>query len=109
MEVVTLITQFKKGALELCVLALLNKRDLYGYEIVTLISEEIEVTVGTIYPLLKRIKKEGYVETETKDSPDGPSRKYYKLTVKGQEVLENNIEEWKKFSQKINKIVGVES
>jgi PadR family transcriptional regulator PadR len=102
------ITQLKKGALEMCVLALLEKNDRYGYELVTLISEEIDVTLGTIYPLLKRIKGEGYVETRTVDSTDGPSRKYYSLTDKGREILTENITEWKSFTQKINRMIQKE-
>ncbi len=101
-----MITQLKKGALELCVLYLLNQEDMYGYELVTKISKEIEVTVGTIYPLLKRIKADGYVDTKTIDSPNGPSRKYYHLTKTGIEVLNKNVVEWKSFSSKINKMIG---
>ncbi len=101
-----MITQLKKGALELCVLAMLKEEDRYGYELVTLISQEIEVTVGTIYPLLKRIRQEGYVATETRDSPDGPSRKYYHLTDAGREVLARNIGEWRDFYTKINRMIG---
>lgn len=100
-----MITQLKKGALEMCVLALLEEQDRYGYELVTLLSEEIDVTLGTIYPLLKRIKTEGYVEVNTVDSPDGPSRKYYHLTEKGREELDGSKEEWENFYRKINAIV----
>lgn len=101
-----MITQLKKGTLELCVLSLLNQKDMYGYELVTKISEDIEITVGTIYPLMKRIKEEGYVETQTVDSPNGPSRKYYHLTEAGKQILEENIKEWKAFSEKINRMIG---
>lgn len=101
-----MITQLKKGALEMCVMALLEKEDRYGYELVTLISEEIDVTLGTIYPLLKRIKNEGLVETKTVDSPDGPSRKYYHLTEKGHQVLQENIGEWMAFTRRINRILA---
>lgn len=100
-----MITQLKKGALELCVLALLEQRDRYGYELVTLISEEIEVTVGTIYPLLKRIKELGLVDTETVESPDGPARKYYRLTPEGRDVFTKQAAEWKSFTEKINRMI----
>jgi len=103
------LTQLKKGALELCVLAQLRDQDRYGYELVAAISAEIEVTLGTIYPLLKRIKQSGYVETETKESAGGPARKYYHLTDSGREVLEQNIEAWSDFSTKINKMIGAKS
>ncbi|MDR1465608.1 MAG: PadR family transcriptional regulator [Oscillospiraceae bacterium] len=102
------MTQLKKGALELCVLALLEKGDRYGYELVTLISAEIEVTVGTIYPLLKRIKEDGCVETNTVESSDGPARKYYHLTDTGRSVLARQVAEWRSFSAKINRMIGAE-
>lgn len=101
-----MLTQLKKGALELCVLAQLKGRDRYGYELVSAISAEIEVTLGTIYPLLKRIKQIGYVETETRESADGPARKYYRLTGEGRAALERNIEEWTDFSTRINRMIG---
>ncbi len=99
-------TQLKKGTLEMCVLALLSKGDRYGYELVTLISEEIEVTVGTIYPLLGRMKNEDLIESETRDSPDGPSRKYYHLTKNGDKKLKSCVDEWHSFAKGINNIVG---
>ena len=103
-----MITQFKKGALELCVLAQLRAGDKYGYELATVISNEIKVSLGTIYPLLKRVRQSGYVETEVHESTDGPARKYYHLTVKGREVLTQNISEWFEFSKRINKMIGAD-
>lgn len=101
-----MITQLKKGTLEMCVLSLLTDNDRYGYELVTLISKEIEVTVGTIYPLLNRLKKEALIESETRDSPDGPSRKYYHLTEKGRIAFATSVEEWQKFAAGIDRILG---
>lgn len=101
-----MVTQLKKGTLELCVLSLLKRKDMYGYELVTSISEKIEVTAGTIYPLLKRIKADGYVETVTVDSPSGPSRKYYHLTSAGHAALDEYVTQWQAFSQKINGMIG---
>jgi len=101
-----MLTQFKKGALELCVLAQLRDNEKYGYELATAISSEIEVSLGTIYPLLKRVKQLGYVETQMHESADGPARKYYRLTAKGRSALDDNIAEWTDFSKKINKMIG---
>ena len=75
--------QFKKGVLELCVLALLAKKNRYGYELVNEISKKIKISEGTIYPLLRRLKKEGYVTTYLEESREGAPRKYYELTEKG--------------------------
>ncbi|MDR1513744.1 MAG: PadR family transcriptional regulator [Propionibacteriaceae bacterium] len=103
-----MITQLKKGVLELCVLALLKDEDRYGYELITLISEEIHVTAGTVYPLLKRIKAEGYVDHRTVDSPDGPSRKYYSLTERGRAELDQAVAEWLDFYPRVNTMIGVQ-
>ena len=72
--------QLKKGVMDMLVLALLTQSDRYGYEIVSTISEYIEISEGTIYPLFNRLKKEKYVETYLKESTTGPSRKYYHIT-----------------------------
>ncbi|WP_374717013.1 PadR family transcriptional regulator [Geobacillus thermodenitrificans] len=98
-------TQFKKGVLELCVLALLNKQDRYGYEIVQKISEQMVISEGSVYPLLRRLKKEDYLTTYLQESNEGPPRKYYKLTEKGRNHLRNLHEEWIQFSEGVNQII----
>lgn len=55
--------QFKKGALELCVLSQLALRDQYGYELTENISKEMKLAAGTLYLILKRLRDEEYVET----------------------------------------------
>ncbi|WP_332634924.1 PadR family transcriptional regulator [Halalkalibacter flavus] len=97
--------QFKKGVLELCVLILLDKQDRYGYELVQKISEKIAISEGTVYPLLRRLTKEGYFTTYLKESSEGPSRKYYKLTDSGREFLHELLEEWKEFSNGVNQLI----
>jgi PadR family transcriptional regulator PadR len=97
--------QFKKGALDLCVLALLAERDMYGYELVTAVSKGIEISEGTIYPLLKRIKDEGYVTTYLKESQEGPPRKYYSITSEGLAVKKELEREWLKLIGGVNKIL----
>ena len=97
--------QLKKGALDLCVLALLGKCDRYGYELVSQISEKIHISEGTMYPLLKRIKDEGLVTTYLKESTEGPPRKYYRLTHEGKEMLVNLNKEWIEFIEGVNSII----
>ncbi|NLM05866.1 MAG: PadR family transcriptional regulator [Tissierellia bacterium] len=104
--VITTNIQFKKGVLELCVLSMLTRRDFYGYEIVDHISEYITISEGTIYPLLRRFDKEGYVETYLEESTGGPARKYYRLTAKGEETYEELKEEWFSFVDNVNQLVG---
>ena len=94
-------TQFKKGVLELCVLNLLRIDDCYGYKIANEISKKIEVSEGTIYPLLRRLKNEGYVTTYLKESKTGPPRKYYKLTKIGEKRVLLLSKQWKNFTKKV--------
>jgi len=97
--------QLKKGTLELCVLSLLSNADMYGFELVGEISSEIQISEGTIYPLLKRIKDEGYVTTYLRESQEGPPRKYYQLTSLGRTTLQSLEAEWQSIVAGINKIL----
>ncbi|MCX7708459.1 MAG: PadR family transcriptional regulator [Clostridia bacterium] len=97
--------QFKKGVLELCVLSMLFKKDCYGYELVNEISKNILISEGTIYPLLKRLKDEGYFTTYLEESQEGPPRKYYKLTDLGASTKVELEKEWFSFVEGVNKIV----
>ena len=94
--------QFKKGVLELIVLQSVSKKDMYGYELVLEVSKVVDVNEGTIYPLLKRLTNENYFETYLKPSTEGPSRKYYKITVLGQKRLSELKESWIEFSSSVN-------
>jgi len=98
-------TQLKKGTLELCVLSLLSKADMYGFELVGKISAQIQISEGTIYPLMKRIRDEGYVTTYLQESQEGPPRKYYSITSSGRTTLKTMEEEWRSLSSGINKIL----
>ncbi|MDD2715033.1 MAG: PadR family transcriptional regulator [Candidatus Wallbacteria bacterium] len=97
--------QFKKGVLEMCVLSLLASQDCYGYELVQEISKRIEIAIGTIYPLLNRLKRENYFENYLSESGEGPPRKYYRLTPKGHEHTKNLIGEWKEFIKQVDTII----
>ncbi|CAM3892777.1 PadR family transcriptional regulator [Cohnella lubricantis] len=97
--------QFKKGVLELCVLVLLDKQDRYGYELVQTISEQIAISEGTVYPLLRRMTKEDYCTTYLRESNEGPSRKYYRLTDKGRTYLRQLKEDWQAFIHGVHQIL----
>lgn len=98
-------TQFKKGVLELIVLLSVNESDRYGYELIVEVSKVVDINEGTIYPLLKRLTNEKYFETYLQESNEGPSRKYYKITVLGKSRLKELKENWVEFSNSINKFV----
>lgn len=97
--------QFKKGVLELCVLSLIAQQDRYGYELVELISRNIEIAEGTIYPLLRRLTKDGLCTTYLVESMEGPPRKYYRLTTAGREVQQRLLEEWEQFVRGVQNVV----
>ncbi len=81
--------QLRKGVLELCILNDIRNRRMYGYEIVRNLRkiEGLIISEGTIYPILSRLKRQGLVTTSIQDSPEGPPRKYYKLTKQGKEMV----------------------
>lgn len=98
-------TQIKKGLLDLCVLSFLIDRDMYGYEIVQSISKSIEVSEGTIYPILRRLSKEGYFETYIVESNEGPARKYYRITALGIEFYKKQLNSWEKLKNGMDSIL----
>ncbi|MBY0221820.1 MULTISPECIES: PadR family transcriptional regulator [Sporosarcina] len=97
--------QFKKGVLNLCVLVLLDKQDRYGYELVQKISDQISISEGSVYPLLRRLTKEGYFTTYLQESSEGPPRKYYKLTDAGRAYLHEQLAEWRTFTDGVNALI----
>ena len=98
--------QLKKGALELCVLALLSQHDSYAYEIASQLSDSIGMGEGTIYPLMRRLQADGLVETYLEESPAGPPRKYYKLSEAGRRSFTSQQAAWASFSGAVNHILG---
>ncbi len=81
--------QLRKGVLELCILNDIRNRKMYGYEIVRKLRriEGLIINESVIYPILRRLRHQGLVETYMQDSPEGPARKYYKLTEKGRDMV----------------------
>lgn len=99
--------QLRRGALEYCVLALLAEEPRYGFDLVrTLSSVDGMVTnEGTVYPLLSRLKREGYVEARWGESAAGPPRKYYSLTEVGRAALQAFVAEWARFRDAVDELL----
>jgi len=89
-------SQLRRGVLELCVLDVIRREASYGYQIVTTLGALGPLAAGenTVYPLLRRLKAEGSLETFTEDSPAGPPRQYYRLTRAGETRLATLRREW---------------
>ncbi|MBG9910043.1 PadR family transcriptional regulator [Bacillus xiamenensis] len=85
--------QLKKGLLEFCVLAVLKKGDSYGYQIIKDISHCIEMSESTLYPILKRLEQNNYVETYSQEH-NSRLRKYYRMTKSGREHIAQFLDEW---------------
>ena len=98
-------SQYKKGVLELCVLALLKKQDQYGYEISDRLSREIAISDGTVYPILRKLKGEGLVTTYLQEESGGPPRKYYSLTSLGRETYETGRAEYLQFAWSVRMLL----
>lgn len=98
-------TQFKKGALELCVLSQLTRGDKYGYELTERISAEMSIAGGTLYPILRKLKEDDYVTTYLVESESGPARKYYRLTDRGRQYQIKVKQEWDGFIKAVNELI----
>ena len=89
-------SQVRRGVLELCILRLLSDKASYGYEVVTTLGSLGPLAAGenTVYPLLRRLKTDKYLETFSVESSAGPPRQYYRLTQRGQRRLSSIETEW---------------
>jgi PadR family transcriptional regulator, regulatory protein PadR len=101
-------SQFNKGVIEMCVLALVTQKDRYGYELVEQISKKIDISEGTIYPILRRLTQEKYFETYLKESNEGPPRKYYRITDLGRETSEKLLSDWTQFKKNVDFILNTD-
>ncbi|MBL7153423.1 MAG: PadR family transcriptional regulator [Phycisphaerae bacterium] len=81
--------QLRKGVLELCVLNDIRSRKMYGYEILKKLARTKGLIIGegTVYRILNKLRCRGLIEKFTQKSPDGPERKHYRLTTKGEDVV----------------------
>ena len=93
--------QYKKGVLELCVLALLKREDCYGYEISDFLSKHIDMADGTVYPILRKLKSDGMLTTYLQEESGGPPRKYYSLTTLGRETYKKDRAEYLSFAKAV--------
>lgn len=96
--------QVNSTILEACVLALLKKEDTYGYKLTQDIKEYLGVSESTLYPVLRRLQKENYLETYD-EAVMGRNRRYYRLTDKGKSCCDFYEREWQLFSDKISTLL----
>lgn len=95
--------QMRKGVLELCILSIILEKEAYASDILEqLKSAKLIVVEGTLYPLLTRLKNEGFLDYHWEESKSGPPRKYYKLTPLGESFLTELTSAWTELQDAVN-------
>ncbi len=95
-------SQMRKGMLEYCIMLLLRDEAYYTSDIIQRLKEaNLLVVEGTLYPLLTRLRKEGVLSYEWRESTQGPPRKYYLLTPEGHEALEQLDAAWNEIANTV--------
>jgi PadR family transcriptional regulator PadR len=98
-------SQFRKGTLEYCILLIIKKKRAYTSDIINqLKTAQLIVVEGTLYPLLTRLKNDELLQYVWEESTQGPPRKYYELSKKGEEMLEEMEQAWSDLNETINKL-----
>jgi PadR family transcriptional regulator, regulatory protein PadR len=90
------LSQMRKGVLELCVLAIVDREETYGYAVVERMGKTpgMEVTESTVYPLLARLSNDGLLKLRIEKSSSGPPRRYYSLSALGKKRLRELANTW---------------
>jgi PadR family transcriptional regulator PadR len=104
--------EWKKGSAELLVLSLLEDQARHGYNICKMIEIRsggaLRFHVTSLYPLLHRLEKQGWIEGRWVEKAEQRRRRYYKLTAQGRKVLSSKQKSWKDFVAAISRITGIE-
>jgi PadR family transcriptional regulator, regulatory protein PadR len=104
--------ELKKGSAELLILSLVEDQPRHGYDIGALIEQRsngaLRFNVASLYPLLYRLEKRGWIQGRWVEKPNQRRRRYYRLTAAGKKVLAAQRNSWLEFVQAINRITGIE-
>jgi PadR family transcriptional regulator, regulatory protein PadR len=101
--------QMRKGVLEFCILSVLSRGDAYASDIINELKKaEMIVVEGTLYPLLTRQKNAGLLSYRWEESLQGPPRKYYMLTERGREFLNELDQSWTNLTDSVREIKNTE-
>ena len=87
---------------------MLDRGDRYGYDISEALARRIELADGSIYPLLRKLRSDGYVTTYLSEQSGGPPRKYYSITKSGRELYRRERAEWLGFIKTVEELLGSE-
>ena len=105
--------EVKRGSTEMLILALVEDRPRHGYEIGKLIQERsdgvLQFHVASLYPLLYRLEKNGWIQGRWVEKPGQRRRRFYKLTAAGQKILVEQRKTWKDFFAALDRVAGINS
>ena len=90
--------------LDACVLAVVMREDTYGYKLTQEVKRIMDVSESTLYPVLRRLQKDGYLRTYDKTF-QGRNRRYYTVTEKGREQFQQFYDQWKRMRVKIDEVM----
>ncbi len=101
--------ELKRGTLEMILLHLISERQMYGYELASTLEKKggslFRIKEGTLYPILYRLEKAGYIESRWETLERGVPRKYYRLTGPGEKYMQARLVEWKEFISAIDRLL----
>lgn len=96
--------QLGGSLLDACVLAVVRREDAYGYRLTQEVREALEISESTLYPVLRRLQKEGCLETY--DEPfQGRNRRYYRITQEGESRYGDFMVEWEAYKEKVDHVL----
>ena len=90
--------------LDACVLAVVMREDTYGYKLTQEVKQIMDVSESTLYPVLRRLQKDGYLRTYDKTF-QGRNRRYYTVTEKGREQFQQFYDQWSRVRVKIDEVM----
>jgi PadR family transcriptional regulator, regulatory protein PadR len=100
--------ELKKGSTEMLIMSIVEDRQRHGYEIAKLIEERSEGVLqfhaASLYPLLYRMEKRGWIKGQWVEKPKQRRRRYYKLTAEGRRVLDSQRQTWQEFFDALNRV-----
>ena len=103
-------SELMKGSTSILILTLLERQDMYGYQITQLLKEKsenvFELKEGTLYPMLHGLENENAVQSYWLDADNGKRRKYYRITLDGRRLLNHKKSEWQLYTRVVNSVIG---
>lgn len=103
-------SELKKGSVELLILSLLQREPRHGYEIGKLIEKRsdgrLQFNISSLYPILMRMEKKGWIRGRWVEKPGERRRRYYRLSERGEKALVEQQETWQEFAAAVNQVIG---